>query len=137
MMEKYTSKQVQIRRPDAVIYTILSDFNNFTPILADKVEGWNVEGDTCSFKVKGFTLRLRMVDKEPNKTVKVTGDDGSPFPFTFWVQLKGLAPDDTRMRLTLHVELNMMMKMMIGSKLQKAIDQIAEQIATSFNNAPI
>ncbi len=40
---------------------------------------------------------------------------------------------DTRLRLVLHIELNMMMKMMIGGKLQKAVDQIAEGIANALN----
>jgi len=31
----------------------------------------------------------------------------------------------------------MMMKMMIGGKLQQALDQIADQIAEAFNNAPV
>ena len=41
------------------------------------------------------------------------------------------------MRLVLHIELNMMMKMMIGGKIREAMDQIADKIAESFNNAPI
>lgn len=135
-MEEYISKQVRINKPDAVIYTLLSDFNNFTPILQDKVEDWSVDGDTCSFKVKGFTARLRMIEKTPNSCIKLTGDEGSPFEFFFWIQLKGMAPDDTRMKLTLHVQLNMMMKMMVGSKLGKAMDDIADKIAEAFNNAP-
>jgi carbon monoxide dehydrogenase subunit G len=53
--------------------------------------------------------------------------------FTFWVQLKEAAPYDTRMRLVLHAELNMMLKMMLGSKLQSGIDQMAETIAAAFN----
>ncbi len=69
--------------------------------------------------------------------VKVTGEDGSPMDFTFWLQLVGVAPDDTRMRLVLHVKLNMMMKMMIGGKLASAMDQIADRIAEAFNNAPV
>ncbi len=36
------------------------------------------------------------------------------------------------MRLVLHIELNMMMKMMVGGKLQGAIDQIAEGIAQAM-----
>ena len=36
------------------------------------------------------------------------------------------------MRLVPHIELNMMMKMMIGGKLQGAIDQIAEGIARAM-----
>ena len=47
-----------------------------------------------------------------------------------------MAPYDTRMRLVLHIDLNMMMRMMIGSKIQGAIDQIAEALAKSFNAAP-
>ena len=38
--------------------------------------------------------------------------------FAFWLQLKEVAPYDTRMRLVLHIDLNMMMRMMIGSKIQ-------------------
>ena len=134
-MEKYVSKQVRINRSDASIYTLLSDFNHFTPLLRDKVDGWTADADTCSFQVKGFTARLKMVEKTPYSCIKLTGDDGSPFEFFFWIQLKGLAPDDTRMRLTLHAKHNMMMKMMVGSKLQKGLDDNAEKIAEAFNHA--
>ena len=136
-MEKYQSKQVQINRPAESIYTVLADFNNFTPIIQDKVEDWSVDGDTCSFKVKGFTARLRMVERIPFSCVKVTGDEGSPFEFFFWIQLKEIDQNDTRMRLTIHVKLNMMMKMMLGKKLENGIDEMAENIARAFNNAPI
>ena len=40
------------------------------------------------------------------------------------------------MRLVLRIDLTTMMRMMIGSKIQGAIDQIAEAIAKSFNAAP-
>lgn len=135
-MEEYVSKQVKINKPDQVIYTLLSDFNNFTPMLQGKVENWKVDGDTCHFKAKGFQISIRMIEKTPYSCIKLTGDDGSPFEFVFWIQLKGVAPDDTRMRLTLHAKLNMMMKMMVGKKLQKAMDQIADQLAMAFNMTP-
>ena len=133
MTEKYESKQQQIRKSAEMIYAVLSDFNNFTPIVADKVEGWTVEGDNCSFRVKGIGVSLRMVEKVPSELIKIEASDSSPFGFTFWVQLKEAAPYDTRMRLVLHAEMNMMIKMMIGSKIQPALDGIAEQIAKSFN----
>ncbi len=136
-MEKYESKQVKIAKPDSAIYGAISDFNHFTPVLRDHVEEWQVDGDSCSFKFKGFAVRIKMVEKVPCECIKLTGDDGSPFEFFFWIQLKGLAPDDTRMKLTLHIKLNMMMKMMIGKKLAQGMDQIAEKMAEAFNNAPI
>jgi hypothetical protein len=131
MLEKYESKQAQIRRDAGSIYTVLSDFNNFTPMVADRVEGWNVlpGGDECSFRVKGMTVGLRIVEKEPGKLVKIEAADSSPVGFTLWVQMKEAEPYDTRMRLVLHAELNMMIKMMVGSKIKPALDQVVDTIA--------
>jgi len=136
-MEKYESKHVRIRRPAETVYNVLSRFDHLTPILSQHVEGWEADENSCSFKAKGFPGKLRIVEKEPFKLVKGTGEDVSPMDFTFWLQLVGVAPDDTRMRLVLHVKLNMMMKMMVGGKLASAMDQIADRIAEAFNNAPV
>ncbi|MBR2400642.1 MAG: polyketide cyclase [Tidjanibacter sp.] len=132
-MEKYESKQQQIRRSAEQIYSALSSFDNFTPMIQDKVEEWQANDDVCSFKVKGFAARLRMVEREPFKTIKIQGDEATPLDFTFWLQLKEVAPYDTRMRIVVHAELNMMMRMMIGKKLQGAVDQMAEAIAAALN----
>lgn len=135
MIEKYESKQQQIQRSAEQVYTVLADFNNFTPIAAQRAEGWNVTaaGDECSFRVKGMNVGLRMVEKIPGRLVKIEASEASPIGFTIWLQLKEIAPYDTRMRLVLHAEMNMMIKMMIGGKLRDGIDQLAEQIARSFN----
>lgn len=136
-MEKYESKQVQIRKPAAVVYTALSDFSRFTPILSGKVDDWDATEDTCTFKVQGFTMNLRIVEREENKLIKITGDEGSPLDFTLWLQFAEVGTADTRMRIVLHAQLNMMMKMMLGKKLQNGLDQIAEKIAEAFNNMPV
>lgn len=131
-MNKYESKQVKINKPDSVIFQSLANFNNFTPMLADKVEEWQATEDSCSFKVKGFTLRLLMTNKEENRLIKVTGDN-MPFEFFFWIQLHRVEEFDTRMKLTVHAKLNVMMKMILGKKLEKGVDEMAEQIAAAFN----
>ncbi len=135
-MQEYTSKQHQILRPAEQIYAAISRFDNLTPALADKVEEWRADEETCSFKAKGFTVKLRMDERVAPKHVKIVGDGGVPMDFAFWIQLHKVSDTDTRMRLVLHVELNMMMKMMIGGKLQDAVDQIAEGIARAMNGAP-
>lgn len=132
-MEKYESKQQQIRRSAEQIYSALASFNNFSPMVEGRVDEWSADDDVCSFKVKGMPVRLRMVEREPHKTIKIQGDDGTPIDFTFWLQLKEVAPYDTRMRIVVHAELNMMMRMMIGKKLQGAVDQMAEAIAMALN----
>ena len=130
-MQEYISKQVQILRPAAQIYTVISRFDHLTPALAGRVDEWQADEDHCSFKVKGFAVKLLMAERVEPKHVKVTGD-GVPMDFAFWVQLQPVAENDTRLRLVLHAELNMMMKMMIGSKLQHALDQIADGIAAAM-----
>lgn len=136
-MKEYISKQHQVLRPAEQIYMAISRFDHLTPALADKVEEWQASEDRCSFKAKGFTVRLRMEERVEPKHVKITGDEGGvPIDFAFWIQLHKVSDADTRLRLVLHVELNMMMKMMIGSKLQEALDKIAEGIAQALNSAP-
>ena len=133
-MQEYISKQQQVLRPAEQIYAVISRFDNLTPALADKVEEWQATEDSCSFKAKGFTVKLRMEEREPGKYVKVVGDDGGvPMDFAFWIQLQEVSAADTRLRLVLRIDLNMMMKMMIGNKLQGALDQIAEGIARALN----
>lgn len=136
-MQEYISKQQQVLRPAEQIYAVISRFDNLTPALADKVEEWQATEDSCSFKAKGFTVKLRMEEREPGKYVKVVSDDGGvPMDFAFWIQLQEVSAADTRLRLVLRIDLNMMMKMMIGNKLQGALDQIAEGIARAMNAAP-
>ena len=130
-MQDYISKQVQLLRPANVIYEAISRFDRLTPAVADRVEEWQATEESCSFKVKGFTVRLRMAERVEPKHVKITGD-GVPMDFAFWVQLHPVSECDTRLRLVLHAELNMMMRMMIGSKLQQALDQIADGIAAAM-----
>ena len=135
-MQEYTSRQQQIRRSAQQIYDVVSRFDNLTPALADRVEEWQADEDTCSFKAKGFTVKLRIAEKEAPKTIKIVGGDGGvPMDFAFWIQLHKVSETDTRMRLVLHIELNMMMKMMIGGKLQGGLDQIAEGIAKAMQQA--
>ena len=130
-MQEYVSKQVQIRRPIEQIYQVISRFDNLTPALEGRVEDWEATELTCSFKAKGFSVRLLMDERVEPKHVKIIGD-GVPMDFAFWVQLHKGDEYDTRMRLVLHVELNMMMKMLIGSKLQGALDQIVEGISNAM-----
>ena len=136
-MQEYISKQHQILRPAEQIYAVISRFDNLTPALANRVEEWQATEERCSFKAKGFTVKLRMEERIAPKHVKIVGDEGGvPMDFAFWIQLHKVSDTDTRLRVVLHIDLNMMMRMMIGSKLQGAVDQIAEGIARAMNAAP-
>ena len=136
IMEKYESKQQQIHHPASLIFPIISRMDLLTPAMQDKVEEWEATPDSCSFKAKGFKVSLRIAEKVENKHVKIVADDsnGVPVDFTFWIQLHEVDAHDTRVRMVLHAELNMMMKMMIGGKIQKGLDQAVEGLAKALNS---
>ena len=137
-MEKYESKQQQILKPASRIFPFISRFDMLTPALEGKVDEWSATENTCSFKVKGFKVALRIVERVENKHVKITADEenGVPVDFSFWLQLHEVSDTDTRIRMVLHAELNMMMRMMIGSKIQGALDTAVEGLAMALNQMP-
>jgi carbon monoxide dehydrogenase subunit G len=72
---------------------------------------------------------IRIVNREPFKTIKIESSGGLPLSFTFWIQLLPVNPFQTKMRLTLHAEMSMMIKMMAESKLQEGVNQLAETLS--------
>ncbi len=134
-MTTVESKIVAIRRTDEQVYTVLSSFKAFDSIAhAAKIDDWQADDDSCSFNAKGFgPIKLRIIEREPYKTIKITGEEGLPFEVVLWFQFKQVAPYDTRMKITLKADLNIAMAWMVKSKLQEGVDTIAESLAKAFN----
>jgi len=136
-MSKYTSKIGKINKSDELIYTFLTNFNNLKSIVPkDKVKDFEATEDTCKFKIEGIgQAGLKIIEKEPNKLIKITSDGKSPFSFFFWIQLKPMEGEEkaTAIRLTIDANLNPMMKMMVAKHLQKGIDAMVDQIVVFFN----
>lgn len=85
------------------------------------------------------TLALRIIEREENKTIKFETEQ-SPIQANMWIQVlptsevsayaaDGTVVQGTKLRLTLKADLNPMVKMMIGSKLESGIDQFAGMLA--------
>lgn len=136
-MQEYVSKIVQINRDSETVFLPLSNMELLGQAIATaqpkEIESFHATMDTCSFTVKGIEVGLQIIDRDPFKTVKYTNYAKTPIEFTLWIQLKEVKPYDTRMRIVLHTKLNMMMKMMLKGKIQKGLDQIADQLAAGFN----
>jgi len=133
-MTTFESQIKTIYAPDQLVFTSLSSFKNFDTIAAEKIKGWESTEDTCRFKVdKLGEFGLRIVERDPYKTIKIESEGKAPFTFTFWMQLKQMSYNDTRMKLTIKADLNMMMKMFAQKPLENFINTLADEIANSFN----
>ncbi len=113
------------------IFSFISNFNNFEDLIPqDKIKDWESTEDTCRFKVDGIgEAGLKIIEKEPFKTVKFSTDGKVPFNFFLWVQLKEVADNDTRIKLTLKADLNPMMKMVVAKPINKFLNMLGDSIA--------
>ena len=69
-------------------------------------------------------MTIRIVDKIENDTIKF-GLDNMPVAGNFWIQLKEVAPNDTRVKLTVKADIPVFFRMMIEKKLQQGLDDAA------------
>ena len=131
---KIESKITSAASTAADVFSVVSNLETLTRvpqlIPQDKVSDMEYGQDYVRFKVDGLGQKvcIRMVDKEENNFVKFAAE-GIPMSLNFWIQMKQVAPEDTRIRLTFKGELPMFVQMMLGNKLQTGLDQAADMLA--------
>jgi carbon monoxide dehydrogenase subunit G len=133
MAAKYESKIGQIPYNDQVVYAVLSNLNNlqrFTDAIPkDKVKELEITTDAIRMKIDGLAQKftIRIVEKEPCKTIKF-GVENLPMEANLWIQLKQVAEQDTRIKLTIKADIPMMFRMMFEKKLQQGLDQAVDML---------
>jgi len=146
-LKKYVSDIKTVYYANTVVYNRLSDLEFLNTMfgpenmarakeqMGDEAKGMDIQNfvanrDSCSFDMPPIgNIALYIEEREEPKTIKIISDGGGKFEFMLWIQLLPVNQSQCKMRVTLHIELNMMMKMMIGKKLDKGINQIADGIA--------
>jgi carbon monoxide dehydrogenase subunit G len=137
-MTTYESDIKTISSTEEVVFGILSDLNNLeklkeNPALADKAKELKFDADSCSFTVDGLgKVGFRIIEREPFKTIKFESEN-TPVAVNVWIQLKQMAENDTRLKLTLKAELPTMIKMMVDKKLKEGINSVADMLAKTLS----
>ena len=157
-MTKYESNVKQIAATVEQVYGKLSNLENLRPIIEnaqdnealrqklqdagqdpsqlDQLKNVELTSDRLAVPVGMLgTLALRIIEREEGRTIKFETEQ-SPIQANMWIQVlptsevttaEGL--QGTKMRLTLKADLNPMVKMMVGSKLQDGINKFADMLA--------
>ena len=131
---KYESHITQSVCSAQSIYRVLSNLKNFERVRdripQDKIQELEIEEDYVRVKVNGLGQKLGIfiADKEEAKVVKY-GVENSPIAVTMWIQMKEVAPKDTRIKLTVEADIPFMFRMMIEKKLQDGLNQAADMLA--------
>lgn len=151
-MPKYESQVKAVPQATASqVYQALSNLETFRPILEnapdnailsqkleeagqdpsqlEKLRDVQLTNDTLTVPAPMIgSLTLKIIDREADRCVKMQ-TVGSPVEATLWVQMLPVAAGGSKLRVTLSADLNMMMKMMLGKKLAKGVDQFADMLA--------
>lgn len=142
-VNKYVSEVKTIDHNEQVVFNYLSNFENLSTYLNSgliekitekvpqiKITDFESDKDSCKFNITGLGLaEIRIINREPFKTIKIESSGGLPLSFTFWIQLMPIDQYKTKMRLTLHAEMSMMIKMMAGNKLEEGINNLADTLS--------
>ena len=130
------SKKTTINTSAERVYAFVSDFNNFGKMLPPQVEGWQTDGEKCSFKVSGFMqITLAMTEKVPCSKVVVAPDTAGATPMQGKIVFD-ISSQDTQsvLKIVVDVDLPAMAMMMIKKKIQSAIDMVADQLKYFIEN---
>ena len=149
-MAKYESSVKQVNAPVERVYSVISDLERLRPVIEmaqnnemikeklreagqdpaqlEKLKDMNLTSDRVSFPAPMVgEVAVAIIEREENKCVKFETEK-SPVDANLWIQVLPMTDTTSKMRVTLKADLNPMMKMILGSKLEKGIDQFADML---------
>jgi carbon monoxide dehydrogenase subunit G len=140
---KYVSDIKIVNNNQEIIYNYLSNFENLSKYVNEgllskmseqipqiQISNFESDSDSCRFQISGMgQAEIRIIDREPHKTIKINSSGGMPVGITFWIQLLPVSAYETKLRLTLDADMSMMIKMMVNKKLEEGINRLADMLA--------
>lgn len=141
-VSKYVSEVKVINHNNEIVYNFLSDFNNLGQYFNEytlahisqqipngSITDFHTDTSSCHFSISSMgNVGFKIIEREPPKMLKITGEGKIPFTFTLWIQILPVSPYQCKIRLTLHANMNMMIKMVAGKKLNEGINKLAEAL---------
>ncbi|MFO7862769.1 MAG: SRPBCC family protein [Salinivirgaceae bacterium] len=134
-MLKHESRVGKLNAGAAAVYQTIADFSRFESIAPpdDKMKVVKADADSCRFALgKTGEFGMRIIERKENELVKISSDETVPFTFFLWIQLKEVDENDTRVKVTLHADLNPMLKMVAKKPLTQFVDALVDKLEQSF-----
>ena len=127
-MTEIESKHGTVSRQPYELYMMFADMRNFLAMLpADKKEGVQADYDTVTATVQGFNIGVKVHERVPYSRIELV-DYGAPFAFHVELHFDPAPsePYKTDLWIRLEADLNLMMKMLLGSKLKDALNKVVD-----------
>ncbi|MCE2847098.1 MAG: hypothetical protein LW707_08760 [Sphingobacteriales bacterium] len=129
-MTRIESTTLSVPVSAQVAFAFLSDIGNLGRILPEQVEGFEAEGDHCSFTIKGMaTLGLKIESTQAHSAVVFGSHGKTPFPFTLRADITTTGPDSCAVQLLMDADMNPMLKMLAERPLGNFLNMLTERFA--------
>lgn len=134
-MSKYESKSAVIQRPRPEVYDRLSNLSRLQTALdalpADqraKLGDVRFERDTITIVTPQVgEIKFGITDRTPGSRL-VFGTASSPVPLSMAVNLSDADADGTAVQTVIDVDIPMMLRPLVGSKMQQAADRMNDLV---------
>ncbi len=135
MKTEIRSKHAVVNKAPSVLYMAFVDMRNFTAMVPEDKRGeFQLQSDYDSVHavVQGFNVGVRVTARVPYSRIDFA-DDGAPFSFSVSMHFDAVdgQPDRTDFSVEVNAELNFMMKMMLSSRIQEALDKMVDGLAAN------
>lgn len=135
-MEKYESKIKVVKGSPEAIFSTVSDLSRIKDSLPAQEMVKDVEStaEECTFTIdKIGRVSISVMEKTPCSLVKYALKASMPLGVNLFVQIKN-APEpatesESRIKVTLTADIPMMLKPLVGNKLQDLVDKIADTMS--------
>ena len=124
------SKRAIVSKAPYELYMVFTDMRNFVRFLPEERKAdVTADSDSLHATVQGFNIGVRISSRTPYSRIDFA-DDGAPFKFALSMHFEPASdPYKTDYQICLDADLNFMMKTLLGSKLQDALDKVVDAIA--------
>lgn len=137
-MVNYKSKKGIVSKAPYELYMSFVDMRNFSQMLPeDKKNMVEADYDTLKVNVQGFSVGVKVFNRTPYSRIELV-DWEAPFAFKLTIHFDSIgAPDKTEFWIEVEADLNFMMKMMLGGKIQEGLDKVVDGlVAVSEGRMP-
>ena len=129
MAVEIKSKRATVSKAPYELYMAFVDMRNFVQFLPeDKRADVTADFDSIHAVVQGFNIGVKVTDRTPYSKISFA-DDGAPFKFELVMHFDAASdPYKTDFQIVLDADLNFMMKTLLGSKIQGALDKVVDSL---------
>jgi len=129
MDAKYRSKCGIVSLSPEQLYMNFVDMRNFTKAIPEGNEVQvSADYDNLEATVRGFKIGVSVCERTPYSLIRLR-DNGAPFEFRASLHFEPVQTGKTEFHIELEANLNLMMKAIMGSKIQEALDKAVDTLA--------